>query len=166
MDKEVNQIIENFDLKPHPEGGYYRENYRSNINIAEKNLPENFSGRRSLATSILFLLPKGSFSSFHKLKQDEIWYFHAGEGPILHCIAPDHTYTKYKMGSGINRNEVPQLTIPAGTFFAAETTKKFSFSGCMVTPGFDFADFDMPTAAQLIKLFPEHEELIRRFTRS
>ena len=166
MKEEVNKIIKNFDMKPHPEGGYYTENYRSKINIAEKNLPESFSGRRSISTSILFLLPQNSFSAFHKLKQDEIWYYHAGEGLVLHCIAPDHTYTKHVMGSGIKAGEFPQIIIPAGTFFAAETTNNFAFSGCVVTPGFDFADLDMPSAAQLIKMFPEHESLIRKFTRS
>lgn len=166
MRKEVSQIIENFDMKPHPEGGYYVENYRSNIIIAEKNLPESFSGRRPTATSILYLLPQGKFSAFHKLKQDELWYYHAGEGPVLHCISPDHTYTKYTMGSGIKQNDLPQIIIPAGTFFAAEAINKYAFCGCVVTPGFDFADLDMPSTTQLVKMFPEHETLIRRLTKS
>jgi predicted cupin superfamily sugar epimerase len=166
MEKEVRQIIENFNMKPHPEGGYYTENYRSKIFVAEKNLPESFPGRRSISTSIMYLLPQGTFSSFHRLIQDEIWYYHAGEGPEIHCIFSDHSYKKIKMGTGIVKEEYPQVIIPAGTFFAASAPANFAFCGCVVTPGFDFADLDMPGASQLIKMFPEHEKLIRKYSRS
>jgi predicted cupin superfamily sugar epimerase len=153
MKTEAQKLIEKFDLQPHPEGGYFQENYRSEIIIAEKNLPVDFGGRRSLATSILFLLPQGTFSAFHKLKQDEIWYYHGGNGPIIHCIYPDGTHKKFKMGLGLEKDEQPQLIIPAGTFFASVAEDDYGFCGCVVTPGFDFADFNMPTAAQLIKIF-------------
>ena len=166
MKPEEKRIVENLNLKPHPEGGFYNENYRSHISIAEKNLPETFGGKRSAATSILFFLPEGAFSAFHRLKQDEIWYFHAGNQPILHCIEPDSTYRKCVLGTGIRKDEYPQVIINAGTLFAAESNQSFGLFGCLATPGFDFADLSMPTAAQLIKEYPEHEKLIRRFTRS
>ncbi len=166
MKPEEQRIIENLKLKPHPEGGFYYENYRSNIAIAEKNLPETFGGRRSAATSILFFLPSGNFSAFHRLKQDEIWYYHAGNKPVLHCIEPDNTYKKCILGTGANPGEYPQVIMKAGTLFAAETNYSYGLFGCLATPGFDFADLDLPTAAQLIKEFPDHEKLIRKFTRS
>lgn len=166
METDEQRIIENLELKPHPEGGYYRETYRSGLAVAEKNLPDNFGGRRSLATSILFFLPKGEFSAFHRLRQDEVWYYHIGDRPELHCIYPDRSYEKIMLGNGVHDEDHPQVVIPAGTYFAANAANHCALFGCLATPGFDFADLDMPGTTQLTKKFPEYESLIRQFTRS
>lgn len=166
MKTEEKQIIENLNLKAHPEGGFYRETYRSKIFVAEKNLPDAFGGRRSLSTSILFFLPANTFSAFHRLRQDEVWYFQSGEGPVIHCIFQDNKYRKVNMGPGTLKNEQPQVTIPAGTLFAAEARNQYSLVGCLASPGFDFADLEMPTAAQLIKSHPKHENIIKKLTRT
>lgn len=160
------KIIKNLNLKAHPEGGFFRETYRASISLAEKNLPEAFGGRRNLSTSILFFLPEGSFSAFHRLRQDEVWYFHNGSEPVLHCIFPDNTYQKIIMGPGTEKVEHPQVTIPAGTLFAAHANNNYALVGCLATPGFDFADLEMPTAAQLINEFPDHKRIIKAFTRT
>ncbi|ALO16238.1 hypothetical protein L21SP5_02615 [Salinivirga cyanobacteriivorans] len=166
MKTEEQQIIENLNLKPHPEGGFFRETYRTPIFVAGKNLPESFGGRRNLSTSILFFLPAGNFSAFHRLRQDEVWYFHHGKGPVLHCIYPDNTYKKITLGPGIEHNQYPQFEIPANTLFAAQTIQNYALVGCLATPGFDFADLDMPPAAQLIKEFPDHQQIIKTLTRT
>lgn len=166
MQLEEQSIIDNLQLKPHPEGGFYRENYRSDIVAAGRNLPESFGGKRALATSILFFLPAGEYSAFHKLKQDEVWYFHNGQQPELHFIYPDHRYEKKIMGPGLHSEEHPQVVIPAGSYFAASCPHSYALFGCLATPGFDFADLDMPPAVQLTRNFPEHESIIRKLTRS
>lgn len=160
------EIIERLQLQPHREGGYFRETYRSDILLSARNLPETFGGRRTLATSIIFFLPQGAFSIFHRLKQDEIWNFHAGSPISIHAIAPNGTYKYIELGDGIKDKGVPQVIIPAGTFFAAEATQGYGLLGCIAAPGFDYADLDMPASSQLIKLFPQHETLIKKFTRS
>ena len=76
------QIVQQYDLQPHPEGGWYKESYRSTEYIAQAALPERFSGPRVFSTAIYFLLEQGNFSTFHRIKADECWHFYAG-GPLL-----------------------------------------------------------------------------------
>ncbi len=161
--------IERLGLIPHPEGGYYKEMYRSNGIIPKSALPESFSGSRNYATSIYYLLTQNAFSAFHRILQDEIWHFYYGSSIILHCITPQsHYYTEIL---GVKDDASPMAIIPAGTFFAAESTggrqnthADFSLAGCTVAPGFDFQDFVMPTGFELIELFPQHTSIINRFT--
>lgn len=160
------ELIDRHQLKPHPEGGYFKENYRSEILMASRNLPNSFGGRRAMATSIVFFLPTGKFSTFHKLKQDEIWYFHAGSTLTIHSIDKDGVHNIYGLGDGVSEQSSPQVIIPAGTYFAAHANNGYALVGCMTTPGFDYADLDIPTASNLVKLFPQHEKLIRQLTRS
>ena len=160
------EIIKHFELQEHPEGGFYKETYRSDITAKSKNLANEFDGDRNLCTSILFLLTSEKFSAFHKIKQDEIWHFYKGTTLKLHLISPERNYCFQLIGTNFNLGEIPQFTVPAHWYFAAEVLQQdsFSFVGCTVSPGFDFRDFTLPSCKELVKEFPQHQSIIEKLT--
>ena len=168
MQLTAHSLVEKFNLLPHPEGGYYRELYRSSETIPPSGLPERFPGKRSFATAIYFLLETGNFSAFHRIKSDECWHFYAGDTLHIHVIHIDGSYELIKLGNHIYDNQCFQAQVPAGSWFASETAPGglFSFVGCTVSPGFDFADFELANAAKLSADFPGHSSLINRLSRS
>ena len=161
---DAKEIIAKFKLEKHPEGGYFKEVYRSEGIISEDNLPNNIDGKRNYSTSIYFLLTSHDFSAFHKINQDEIWHFYLGTTLKLHMISPEGNYSFVMIGNNFKENEVPQFIVPAQYYFAAEVVKKnsYSFVGCTVAPGFDFRDFDMPKSSNLIEKYPDHKSIIER----
>ncbi len=167
MIPSIDELVSKLQLQPHPEGGFYRELYRSDLEIPEHLLPDGMTGARSCATSIYYLLTSDSFSAFHRIKQDEIWHFYSGSSIILHIIKPDGEYEKVSIGNNFNNESVPQYTVKAGNWFAAEVLAKDSYAlaGCTVSPGFDYQDFELGTEEQLVSLFPKHSALISRLTR-
>jgi predicted cupin superfamily sugar epimerase len=160
------EIINHYNLQEHPEGGYFKEVYRSKEIILEKNLPECFKGDRNYCTSIYFLLTSEKFSAFHKINQDEIWHFYKGSTLKLHLISPNGSYSFVLIGSDFKNNEEFQFTVPAHYYFAAEVIQKesYAFVGCTVSPGFDFKDFVLPSCKELSNKFPEHTKIIERLT--
>lgn len=161
------KIIEKLKLKPHPEGGYFNEYYRSSETIEDNSLPLRFSGDRNISTSIYFLLEGNQVSLFHRLKSDEIWHYYKGSAAILHCLEENGNYFTIRIGNNIEQNEQPQFVISNGIWFAAEIVDKDSYSlvGCTVAPGFDFADFELANQKKLIEKFPLYKELILRFSK-
>jgi uncharacterized protein len=144
-------VVRRLGLLPHPEGGFYRETFRSPDLLS---LPD---GRvRAASTAIYYLLPPGSFSAWHQVASDEVWHHYAG-GPLRlyllgedeHRLDPDH----------------PQAVVPAGVWQAAEPVGEAVLCGCTVAPGFDFADFRMADRKALMKAYPADAELIRRLSR-
>lgn len=160
------EIIKHFNLEAHPEGGFFKEIYRSKGEILEKDLGKDFTGNRNLATSIYFLLTSDKFSAFHKINQDEIWHFYKGSPLKIHMIGPNGKYSYIILGLDFKNNEIPQFTVPAKTYFAAEVIdeKSFSFVGCAVSPGFDFRDFVLPSFKELSQEFPKQAKVIKRLT--
>lgn len=160
------EIINKFDLTKHPEGGYFKETYRSKGTITNENLDSHFIGGRNFSTGIYFLLTSDSFSAFHKINQDEMWHFYIGTTLKLHMIAPNGDYSYVLIGNDILNDEVPQFVVPAQYWFAVEVVQEdsFAFTGCTVAPGFDFNDFVLPERTELIKIFPQHSEIITRLT--
>lgn len=156
--------IEKLELLSHPEGGYFKEVYRSTEDIQHDTLPTRFSGNRSFSTSIYFLLNKGQKSAFHRIKSDELWHFYDGEPATIYVIDDVGKLIEHKLGLCPEENIFPQVVIPANCWFAAEPKGKYTLSGCTVSPGFDFTDFEMADSKNLIKQFPQHEKLIRKFT--
>jgi predicted cupin superfamily sugar epimerase len=158
--------IDKLELQAHPEGGFFKETYRSSESISEKDLPERFDADRNFSTSIYFLLAENNISAFHRIKQDELWHFHYGSSLTIHMISPSGDYTTQKLGLDIDHAESPQVIVPAEYYFAAEVNDKSTYvlSGCTVAPGFDFADFEMPDYQELIINFPEHESIISKLT--
>ncbi|WP_422080814.1 cupin domain-containing protein [Ulvibacterium sp.] len=165
--EEVEEIIQSLGLKPHPEGGYFKETYRSEGTIDPKNLGDAYSGSRNYATGIYFLLTSKTFSAFHKIQQDEIWHFYKGSPIQLHMISPNGDYSNVRIGNDFKKGERPQFTVPGAYWFAAETFNKgaYSLMGCTVSPGFDFEDFVLADRQSLLSQFPQHNEIISRFTR-
>jgi len=135
------QYIDQLHMLPHPEGGYFKEIFRSNNSIQFTG----FEGERSLSTSIFFLLEKGQTSALHRIKSDEIWYFH--DGQTLEIIELDSEGKEQitLLGKNILSGEVLQHVVPAGTWFGARLAadSEFCLAGCQVSPGFDFKDFEL-----------------------
>lgn len=167
MNLEINDLVKNLALLPHPEGGFYKEVYRSTNKIPREALSKSFSGDRSYCTSIYFLLTSDNFSAFHRIQQDEIWHFYGGSTLTVHVIDPEGNYTAHKVGMNFSNKEQPQLVVPAGCWFASCVDEKdsYAFVGCTVAPGFDFDDFELATRATLGTLYPKHQNIIKKLTR-
>jgi predicted cupin superfamily sugar epimerase len=159
--------IEGLQLIKHPEGGYYRETYRSSEMVAGVNLPARFGGDRTFSTAIYFLLEGNDISAFHRIKQDEVWHFYEGSSLTLHLIDNSGIYTTKSVGRDIQNGESPQVVVEAGWIFAATVNDRASFSlvGCTSSPGFEFDDLEMPGRHRLITLYPQHRAIIEQLTR-
>lgn len=167
IENKIQKIIEKLKLLPHPEGGYYKETYRSSGLIQSENLGHAFTEARNYATSIYFMLTSDTFSAFHKINQDEIWHFYDGSPILLHVISDSGNHTQQIIGKDLFNGQNPQIVVPANHWFAATVINKndYSLVGCGVSPGFDFKDFTLPTREQLLQKFPQHEEIITALTR-
>ncbi len=157
--------IQHLGLLPHPEGGFFREVYRSSISIEKKALPLGFKDSRRLTTSIYYLLRSEDISHFHRLRSDELWYYHYGSSIRIIIIDQEgHKHTKM-LGPKIDKAEQLQILIPAGTIFGAEIMDQNSFGlfGCVVSPGFEFDDFEMYSKEDLLQAYPKHAEIIEKF---
>lgn len=156
--------IDKLELRLHPEGGFYKEIYRS----GELYYVEDFVDRkkRSASTSIFFLLDGKQVSKFHKLKSDEIWHFYDGTSIKLYLIDSESNLSEIIIGKNLDAGETYQFSIPKNNWFAAELMDKKSFAlmGCTVAPGFDFEDFELGKRGDLVRLYPEHHDLIMRLT--
>ncbi len=160
--------IDNLGLLKHPEGGYFREVYRSEEKIDGAALPERFRTARSISTSIYFLLDGVNFSAFHRLKSDETWHFYAGDSLTLFCITEEGELLEVVLGNDPEKGERLQYTIMEDTWFAARTNQPNSYSliGCTVAPGFDFEDFELGMRDDLIATFPLYKQIINELTRA
>jgi len=162
----VQKLISTFGMLPHPEGGWYKENYRSAEGVEVDALPERFEGSRRFSTAIYFLLEKGNFSGFHRIKSDECWHFYSGDPLLVHIIHPNGYAETIKLSNDID-NPLFQYVVPANSWFASEpdTNSEYCFVGCTVSPGFDFEDFELAKAETLIDVFPQHRDIISRLCR-
>lgn len=153
-------LIAALSLKPHPEGGFYAETYRSPETVTAR------AGPRSASTAIYFLLPAGAASRFHRIRSDELWHFHLG-GPLTVVeLSPDGRLTETVLGPAVDRGQKLQHAVPAGAWFGAfpNPGTAFALVGCTVAPGFDFADFELAERAALVREFPAHRAVIERLT--
>ena len=158
--------IEHLELLPHPEGGYYKESYRSAGTVAASCLP-GFGGDRSFSTAIYFLLEQSDFSAFHRIKSDECWHFYEGGSLLIHVLQQNGEYACKRLGKNLGEGELLQVVVPAGAWFASEPAPRSTFVlvGCTVAPGFDFEDFEMAKEENLLQLHPKYEALIKRLCR-
>ena len=164
--KAAKYWIEKLKLKKHPEGGFYIESYRAKESIKKEALPNRYTEDRSYATSIYFLLQKDDYSSFHRLKSDEIWHFYLGTTLELILIEHNGNLKKYLLGPDYEAGEHLQLTIPRNHWFAAKLPDRTGYAlvGCTMAPGFHFDDFELANRESLIQQFPQHKELITTMT--
>ncbi len=157
LNKKVQEIVSELNLLPHPEGGFYKETYRSIEKL------ENID--RHLVTSIYFLLTSDNVSRFHRIKSDEHWFFHAGSPLIVHTLdAIGHHQTL--IGTDLSKGEKPHFVVPKNTIFGSSVSDSTGYSlvSCIVAPGFDFADFELFERDFLLKEFPNHSEIIHQLT--
>ena len=129
----ASDIIARLDLKPHPEGGHYRETFRD---------PAVDTSGRSRSTVIYFLLARGERSHWHRIDAVEVWHYYAGDALTLR-IADDDSTRSITLGPNIAAGEAPQAIVPASAWQAAESVGDWTLVGCTVAPGFDFATFEL-----------------------
>lgn len=158
------ELVKRFDMQPHPEGGFYKETYRSAGAIPGKALPKGFHGDRAFSTAILYLLPKGGKSKLHRLASDELFHFYSGGPMRLVELLPGGKVAQTRLGADIAGGCEVQRIVRAGTWFGAyaEPGSEYCLVGCTVAPGFDFSDFQMADAARLAREFPHARDVIHR----
>lgn len=163
MIRSAKYWIDHLKLEAHPEGGFYKETYRSSLQVDLSD----FSAERNVSTGIYFLLTGDNFSAFHRIKSDEMWHFYAGDPIHIFVLHPEGQLETIKLGLDLEKGEVPQAVIPANCWFASRVNHKdrYGLVGCTVAPGFDFEDFEMADRTQLIDQFPAHKNLIQQLTR-
>lgn len=163
----IQQLIQQFGLEPHPEGGWYKQTYKSNETIKASALPERFGGDRPISTAIYFLLEKGNFSAFHQIKSDECWHFYSGDPLLVYVIKQNGQLETITLGKDFEQGQQFQFVVPANCWFASRPApgSEYCLVGCTVAPGFDFADFELATAEKLSIEFPKHARIIRELCR-
>jgi len=168
MNTTVERIVERFHLDPHPEGGYFREVYRSDVILTHPAIFDATGNTRCGSSLIYFLLGAEDFSAFHRVRwTDEIWHLYTG-GPIeLHLLNEASGHSKRVLSSNLETGE-PTTVVPAGCWQAARLAPncEWAFGGCTVAPGFEFADFEMPPRQELIERYPAHADIVTALTRS
>jgi predicted cupin superfamily sugar epimerase len=152
------EYIEQLQLIAHPEGGYYKETYRSSTEIQTMG----FAGKRNITTSIYFLLRDAEKSHLHRIKSDEQWYYHAGD--VLEIIMlHEGKLTIELLGANIEHGESLHITVPAGAWFGSRVKEKegFVLVSCVVAPGFDFEDFELASYKKISREFPAYDSLLK-----
>ena len=158
--QRIQELVTKFNLQAHPEGGFYSETYRSDQLTASQN--------RNLVTCIYFLLTSENVSNFHRIKSDEMWFFHEGSSLTVHTLDPQNGHLQHAVGNEIQKGQTPQLVVPKNTIFGSSVTDEnsYSFVSCVVAPGFDFNDFELFSRKVLLEEYPESESIIRQLTPS
>jgi uncharacterized protein len=143
LSAEIAMLIDRLQLQPHPEGGFYRETWRSDLCLPRQVLPENYTGDRSAGTAILFLLPTGHFSRWHRVRSAELWFHQAGD-PLELVIA--ETLDGATQIINLGRDYTFQAVVPGDRWQKARPLlgeAGYALVACVVVPGFDFADFEL-----------------------
>lgn len=157
MQRTVADWVNELDLIPHPEGGYYKEIIQAERHIAQTTRPAY--------TSIYFLLTDDNISHFHRIDTDEIWYYHYGQTLTVHMIHKNGEYESVHIGPNIAQGEVLQYVVPAGTIFASSIKEESGYAlvGCMCQPGFMFEHFEMFDQATLKADYPHLSQVIESY---
>lgn len=159
---DKDDLIRRFDLKPHPEGGFFRETYRATARVSREGEVEE---TRSASTAIYYLLSDGAHSAWHRIKSDEVWHFYAGDPLDVYVLDESGALTVLRLGNPLTHPDtVFQAVVPAGLWFAAQCRDQAAFSlvGCTVAPGFEFAEFELADVATLQTRYPAQREIIAR----
>jgi len=153
--------IDYLQLQPHPEGGYYKEVFRSEMDVVRTSE----AGTKQACTSIYYLLEGGDYSGFHRIGSDEVWYFHKGVPLYLHVISHDGIHTVHELSDRSSGNL--SVVVSAGLWFGAELPSKdgFALVSCAVAPAFDFNEFEMAKKEKLLQQYPQHTDIIKKLCR-
>ncbi|MEW5803427.1 MAG: cupin domain-containing protein [bacterium] len=188
MMKDAAYWITKLNLERHPEGGYFRQTYRSRETIAQSALPCRFTADRPISTAIYYLLGADDFSAFHSIKSDELWHFYCGDALTIYTIDQNGKCSHIRLGSDLECGEVFQSVVEAECWFGAAIESGvaagsishpsrrsrdvsshagfgYSLVGCTVAPGFDFCDFRLADRRELLERYPEHRLIIEKLTR-
>lgn len=139
---EPPELARILDMSPHPEGGWFRETWRSELTFGPTALPPDYIGPRNAGTAILFLLAAGQQSAWHTVRSAELWLYHRGSPLLLEIGAEQRSATTHLLGGDIAADEYPQLVVPPGHWQRARPRDdEPTLVSCVVVPGFDFADF-------------------------
>lgn len=160
MHPAAEELVRRLGLAPHPEGGFYRETWRSPQRV--EGHPAGSRGEHG------HLLPSagGTFGALHRVSSDEVWH-HCDGDPVDPHLLDDTAHRVVRLGGDIRGGEVPQYVVPAGVWHAAVPRgERFALCGCTVAPGFEFADFEMPSHTELLARFPSHADVVMRLTRA
>lgn len=155
------ELISRLALLPHPEGGHFRETYRSTQRVTRAG----DDATRSAATAIYYLLRGRERSTWHRIRSDEMWHFYDGAPLHVHVLLPEGGLALLRLGNPLRHEGAAfQALVPAGAWFAAECTDPQSHSlvGCTVAPGFEFEEFEIAQPALLLEQWPRHRQLIER----
>ena len=149
-------FVKKLRMEPHPEGGYYKKIYQNPITIDNAFLPPGFEGSRKLSSTIYFLLKAGQVSQLHRLNSDEVWFFHYGSPLEMHLIDEGGSHTVNILGLNPEKGESPQLLVPADMIFGARPGDQngFTLVSTMVSPGFEFRDFELYKTEDVCAKFP------------
>jgi uncharacterized protein len=161
------KLIKLLGLKSHPEGGYYRETYRSDEIIENGALPERYTGHRTYGTAIYYLLTLETFSAIHRIKTDEIYHFYLGDPVELVQLRPDGSGSVVTLSDDIIGGAQVQTVVSRGTWHGARLVEggKYALLGTTVAPGFEFADFEVGHRSDLIRSYPSFSDTIIPLTR-
>ena len=165
--RELKIVIEKLKLIPHPiEGGYYLETYRAKEGTLKNALPDRFTGDRSFCTSIYYVISPNRISSLHLMLADETWHFYLGSPINLVEITPQGELIETIMGPDVAAGQVPQYTVMNHNWLGAYNLEKdqFSLVGCTVAPGMELDDYVHGKREDLLKLFPDHKDIIMKLT--
>lgn len=155
--KSAEYYIKNLEMEKHIEGGYFKESFLS---------VDEVRSDKKLWSSIYFLLKTGEVSNFHRLKSDELWYYHDGEALTIYMISPEGELITSQLGNNIEKGERPQVLVPKGYIFgSAMNNDGYALVGCMVSPAFEYSDFELFDREYLLNLYPEHKDIIIKLTR-
>ena len=153
--------IDHYNMAGHEEGGFFYQvlKYDQTIQL-EGQQP------RALYTSIYFLLTSNNPSRFHRLTADEVWYYHYGSPLTVHMITPEGDYQQVTLGTDVEKGQVLQAVVPKNTIFGSSVEEDDSYAlvSCMVSPGFEYDDFELFKRSDLLEAYPDYSDIIHRLT--
>jgi predicted cupin superfamily sugar epimerase len=162
----VKTLIAELGLRKHPEGGFFRETYRSDESMTLACLPDRYNEEHALATTIYFLITSAEPSRLHRLRSDEVWYFHMGHGMEMHLFGRGGEYRSTRLGTNLVAGEMLHVVVPRYTWFGARVTEPdgYALCSCSVAPGFQFEDFVLGERSQLLDKYPANSDIIQALT--
>lgn len=154
-EKTIKTLIRALELEPHPEGGYYRETYRSRELVRRQD-----NGERSAGTGIYFLLPGEVCTRWHRVNADELWHFYKGAPLVLEVLDADGQFHRKQLYNDVSSEAEFQALVPGSCWQRAYSRGDYSLAGCTVSPGFLFDDFEMTKAGELASIYPQFADEI------
>lgn len=159
--KDKSIWIDHYKMAGHEEGGFFYQVLKS-----DRTTQLKCQKPRALYTSIYFLLTSNNPSRFHRLTADEVWYYHYGSPLTVHMITPEGDYKEVTLGIDVENGQVLQAVVPKNTIFGSsvEADDSYALVSCMVSPGFEYDDFELFKRSDLLKQYPDYADIIHRLT--